>query len=151
MRMRSLTRTSLVAAIGRSSSQYGDGCRRRGWPGRKERGRTMRSLASCARRQCLPPRSRRESLFENPGSLAPRGEKPAAPASCCRGSLLPRPGLGNHFLHELLGLEGSLAPLVPAPERDGPLLHLPLPEHEHVRDLEQLRVADLGADLLLAQ
>jgi len=55
------------------------------------------------------------------------------------------------FLDEPLELEGALAPPVPAPEGDGPLLHLALPSTKHVGDLQHLRVPDLRPDLLLAQ
>src|SRR5438067_13587186 len=69
MRIRSLTRTSLVGAIGRSSSHAGmvieGGIR----PAGKEGGRTMRFPHRAPVGHALPPRSRWELSFQNPGSL----------------------------------------------------------------------------------
>src|SRR5204862_1280571 len=65
------------------------------------------------------------------------------------GSLRSRGDLGNEFFHERAQRDASLVALLPAPDRDRAALDLLLPEHEHVGDLEELGVPDLGPHLLL--
>src|SRR5207253_2121186 len=49
-------------------------------------------------------------------------------------------------------VEGDRAAILtrPVPETDGPVLALPLADHEHVRDLLELRLADPVAELFVA-
>src|SRR5258705_2644515 len=55
------------------------------------------------------------------------------------GILLPRRGLGNHFLHEFLELDRSLVFLVAAPNRSGPPPPPPAPRERAVSGLLKLR------------
>src|SRR5687767_13635319 len=82
----------------------------------------MRDRAQ-SRNRLAPLRAGRE----NPGSVAPRGEKPAAPAwpnDKRTASLRSAPDLRNEFFDERVQGEAPLVPLLPAPDRDRPVLHL---------------------------
>src|SRR5437667_6510218 len=60
-------------------------------------------------------------------------------------------GLPEHALEKRLARHGLERSHVLAARRDGAGFGLARPDHHHVRDLLELRVADLGAELLVAE
>src|SRR5690349_6268491 len=106
--------------------------------------------AAAAVPAAAPTKPRRLSLGSSPmlPSFSHRAHTPAARVERPTVQLIPLGGLREQPLDCLVERHGALVALAMATQRDGPLLGLAVPDHEHVRDLLQLGLADLAADRL---
>src|SRR5882672_3291977 len=155
MRMRSLTRTSLVGAIARSSSQRGDGCRSEVPAGEK---RARANDANSSRHAPVGNASIRDpgdpvwNLFSRTPVACRLGVRSRRLLlRVLRGMLRSGLGFGNQFLHKGVQGHAVLIGLVAGSGLDRMLLPLAPAEDQHVGDLEKLGVPDLRVHLLLAQ